>query len=174
MKLSDAPTTRAEIEIHASAQEVWQIVTDLQIPALTSAEFQGAEWLDGVTEPVLGARFVGRNAHEAIGAWETTCVVSVVDEPHEFAYIVGDHESPGAVWRYLIEPYDGGRSVMLKQIAQIGPGPSGLTPAIERMPEKEARIIERRLGEHHANMTANLAEIKKLAESGRQAGPTVR
>jgi hypothetical protein len=167
MRLSDAPTTSTEIEINASAERVWQIATDLQTPALSSSEFQGAEWLDGITEPVVGARFVGRNAHEAIGAWETTCVVSVVDEPHEFAYIVGDHANPGAVWRYLIEPFDSGRSVVLRQIAQIGPGPSGLSPAIERMPEKEARIIERRLAEHHANMTANLEQIKKLAERGR-------
>lgn len=165
MKLSDAPTTSAEIEIHAPAEKVWPIIADLQTPALSSSEFAGAEWLDGVTEPVVGARFVGRNAHEAIGEWETTCTVTVVDEPHELAYVVGDHSHPGAVWRYLIEPFDRGQRVVLRQFAQIGPGPSGLSPAIERMPEKEARIVERRLGEHHANMVANLEQIKKLAES---------
>lgn len=165
MKYSDAPTTRAKIEINAAAEKVWQIVTDLQTPALTSAEFRGAEWLDGAVEPVVGARFVGRNAHRAIGEWETTCVVSVADKPHEFAYIVGDPANPGAVWRYLIEPSGSGNGVVVQQIAQIGPGPSGLSPAIERMPEKEDRIVERRLQEHHAGITANLEQIKKLAES---------
>lgn len=165
MKLSDAPTTRAEIEIDAPADVVWEIVTDLQTPALTSAEFQGAEWLDGITAPVVGGRFRGRNEHKAIGQWETTCVVTVADKPHEFAYVVGDHGNPGAVWRYLIEPAERGTGVVLRQIAQIGPGPSGLSPAIERMPEKEERIVERRLQEHHAAIAANLAQIKQLAET---------
>ncbi|WP_028659618.1 SRPBCC family protein [Nocardioides insulae] len=165
MKLSDAPTTRAEIEIEASAETVWRIVTDLQTPALSSPEFKGAEWLDGAGEPAVGARFTGRNAHPAIGSWETTCVVSIAEEPREFAYVVGDLETPSAVWRYLIEPIDRG-GVLLRQIAQIGPGPSGLTPAIERMPEKEDRIVERRLQEHQGAITANLAQIKRLAEGG--------
>lgn len=162
MKLSDAPTTQAEIEIQAPAEKVWALVTDLQVPASTSSEFQGAEWLDGITEPAVGARFRGRNEHEAIGQWQTTCVVIAADKPHEFAYAVDNAENPAAVWRYRIEP--SGQGVRLTQIAQIGPGPSGLSPAIERMPEKETRIIERRLGEHHANMTKNLAHIKQLAE----------
>lgn len=164
MKLSESPTTCAQIDVDAPAEKVWDIIVDLRTPALTSSEFQGAQWLDGATGPVVGARFVGRNRHEAIGEWETTCVVSVVDKPREFTYAVGDAAQPGAVWRYLIEPSADGAGVLLTQIAQIGPGPSGLTPAIERMPHKEARIIERRLAEHRANMVANLGRIKKLAE----------
>ncbi|WP_228389543.1 SRPBCC family protein [Cumulibacter manganitolerans] len=141
---------------------MWRIVSDIQTPALTSPEFQGAVWLDGATGPTVGARFAGRNAHEAIGKWQSTCTIITADPPREFAYAVDDPKNPGAVWRYRIDPSSQG--VLLTQIAQIGPGPSGLTLAIERMPEKEARIIERRLGEHHTNMTANLQQIKKLAE----------
>jgi hypothetical protein len=48
---------------------------------------------------------------------------------------------------------------------QMGPAPSGLTPAIEAMPDKEERIVARRLEEHRANMGATLAGIKELAES---------
>lgn len=167
MKLSDAPTTRADIEIDASAEDVWEIIADLQTPALSSPEFKGAEWLDGATEPAVGARFLGRNQHDAIGEWETISTVSVADRPHELAYLIGDYEAPASVWRYLIERAPGGRGVVLTQIAQIGPGPSGLTPAIERWPDKEARIVERRLTEHHASIQANLKQIKQLAEGPR-------
>ena len=52
---------------------------------------------------------------------------------------------------------------------QIGPGPSGITDLIEARPDKESRILHRRLGEHHANMTATLAGIKDLAEAGRSS-----
>jgi hypothetical protein len=48
---------------------------------------------------------------------------------------------------------------------QMGPAPSGISMAIEAMPDKESRILRRRLAEHHANMTATLAGIKELAEA---------
>ena len=43
------------------------------------------------------------------------------------------------------------------------PRPSGLTPAIEAMPDKE-EADHRRLAEHEANMRRCLAGIKELAE----------
>ena len=55
---------------------------------------------------------------------------------------------------------------MLKQWMRIGPARSGLNAAIDRMPDKEERIIERRLDEHRRNMTATLEGIKALAEEG--------
>ena len=53
----------------------------------------------------------------------------------------------------------------LRQWAQLGPAPSGLTPAIEAMPDKEERIIARRLAEHRANMEATVNGIKSVAEA---------
>jgi hypothetical protein len=47
----------------------------------------------------------------------------------------------------------------------MGPGPSGLTPAIIAQPEKEARIVSRRLSEWQKNMAANLEQIRSEAES---------
>ena len=171
MKLSDAPTTEVAVTIDAPAARVWELVTDLNVPAGTSPEFSGADWLDGATAPVVGARFVGRNAHAALGQWETTSTVTVVEPEREFRYAVGDVDEPMAVWTYRLEPEDDGDGggegdgrVRLTQVAQIGPGRSGLSFAIDRMPEKEERIVERRLLEHAASMRANLEHIKALAE----------
>lgn len=165
MKMSDAPTTEAEIEIAAPAERVWEIISDLQTPAQTSPEFKGAEWLDGATEPDVGARFLGRNYHEALGDWETTSTVMAADKPRELAWSVLDETgTPGSLWTYQITPV-GDSAVRLKQIGQIGPGRNGLSLAIDRMPDKEEKIIRRRLGEHHAAIEANLAKIKELAEA---------
>ncbi|WP_153503603.1 SRPBCC family protein [Cumulibacter manganitolerans] len=164
MKLSDAPTTQAQVEIAAPAERVWEIIADIQTPSLSSPEFSGADWLDGATEPAVGARFAGRNQHDAIGHWETVSQFTVVDRPRELVYAVTDVDNPGAVWTYRIEPAGAG-SVTLTQIAQIGPGRNGLSIAIERWPEKEDRIVERRLQEHQASIRANLEKIKELAES---------
>ncbi len=67
-----------------------------------------------------------------------------------------------ATWRFEIEPT--GTGCVLRQSAQMGPGPSGLTPAIEARPDKEELIIERRLDEWRANMRATVDGIKHLAE----------
>jgi hypothetical protein len=53
---------------------------------------------------------------------------------------------------------------------QMGPGRSGLSFAIDRMPEKEQKIVFVRMREFEANMTITLEEIKKLAERARPAG----
>jgi hypothetical protein len=41
-----------------------------------------------------------------------------------------------------------------------------LNYAIEAMPDKEDRIVERRLAEHRVNMERVVAGIKELAEGG--------
>ena len=46
----------------------------------------------------------------------------------------------------------------------MGPAPSGLSIAINAMPDKEERIVARRLEEFEANMRATLDGIKRLAE----------
>ena len=46
----------------------------------------------------------------------------------------------------------------------LGPAPSGLSIAITAMPDKEERIVARRLEEFEANMRATLEGIKNLAE----------
>ncbi len=48
--------------------------------------------------------------------------------------------------------------------ADLGPARSGLSRAIDAMPDKEERIVARRLDEHRANMVKTIEGIKALAE----------
>ncbi len=164
MRYSDTPTVEVDIVIDASPERVYGIVSDINLPAQFSTEFQGATWLDGASGPAQGARFEGRNQHKAIGEWTTTCIVTAAETGREFAYAVTDVDSPSAKWWFLIEQADGGTKLRHKM--QIGPGESGLTPAIKAMPDKEERIIDRRLQEHQANMQATIEGVKALAEQG--------
>ena len=61
-------------------------------------------------------------------------------------------------------PKDNG-GTELSQWMQMGPARSGLSFAIDRMPEKEQKIVFVRMREFERNMTATLEQIKKLAES---------
>jgi hypothetical protein len=162
VKYADGPSTEVEAEVDAPVERVWALVTDIDLPARFSSELQGARWLDD--GPAPGARFVGRNQHPAAGTWETTCVVTVCTPHRTFEWAVGDPAFPSARWRFDLEP-QAGDCTRLRQWMQMGPAPSGLTPAIEAMPDKEERIVARRLEEHRANMAATLAGIKELAES---------
>ena len=49
----------------------------------------------------------------------------------------------------------------------MGPGSSGTTAAIKANPDKEARILRRRLDEVQANMQRTVEGIKELAEATR-------
>jgi len=162
MRYADGPTADVTVLVEAPPERVWPLVTDIDLPARFSSELQGARWLDEGRG--LGARFVGRNQHPVAGTWETTCVVTECAPPRAFEWAVGDPDFPSARWRFDLDPQPGG-GTRLRQWVRIGPAPSGLTPAIEAMPDKEERIVARRLDEHRANMAATLAGIKDLAES---------
>lgn len=160
MRYDDGPTAEADVIIQAPAARVWALVTDIDLPARFSTEFRGADWLD---EPGLGARFVGRNEHPAMGEWQTTCTVTV-HEPHRaFGWAVEDPADPAATWQFdLSEEPEG---IRLTQRVRMGPGISGLSFAILAMPDKEERIVARRLEEFERNMRATLDGIKALAEA---------
>ncbi len=170
MRYADGPTAAVEVEVDAPPAAVWALATDINLPAQFSKEFQGGEWEGGATGPALGGRFTGRNRHPAIGEWETHPLVVACEPERVFAYVIGNPDHPSAMWKFELEAIDGGARTRLRQWARMGPGPSGLTPAIEAQPDKEERIIERRLTEWRANMQATVEGIKRLAEAGAEGG----
>jgi uncharacterized protein YndB with AHSA1/START domain len=159
---ADHPTVAVQTYIEASPQRVWDLVSDIYLMPGLSAELQEVEWLDGVAGPAVGRRFAGRNAHEALGRWETVSTIVEYDEPHRFAWAVGDPGHPWATWRFTLRPQWPG--TVLEQWAQLGPARSGLSQAIDAMPDKEQKIVFVRLREFETGFKHNLAAIKDLAE----------
>jgi uncharacterized protein YndB with AHSA1/START domain len=164
MKYAEGPTVEVDTYIDAPPSRVWDVIVDIDLPARFSEEFQGAQWLDDATEPKVGARFVGRNRHPAVGEWETTSHVVACEPERVFEWAVTDPEQPSASWRFELAPE--GSGTRLKQWMRMGPAPSGLSVAIDRMPDKEERIVARRQEEHRANMTTTIEGIKALVEGG--------
>ena len=163
MRYADGPSAESEIVIDAPIERVWELVTDIGLPARFSSEFTGAEWLDD--GPALGARFVGHNHHAAMGDWETTSWVDRYEPLRAFGWVVSDPDNPSASWWFTLE--ERGEGVRLRQGARMGPAPSGLSIAITAMPDKEERIVARRLEEWERNMRSTLEGIKRLAEGER-------
>ncbi|MEU6990266.1 SRPBCC family protein [Streptomyces sp. NPDC046465] len=162
-RYADGPTVEVAGRIAASPERVWELVSDIGLMPTLSAELQSVAWLDGATGPAPGARFTGRSRHESLGEWETTSHIVACEAPREFAWAVGDPERPGALWRFgLAARQDGG--TLLTQWVRLGPGRSGLSLAIERMPDKEQKIVFVRLREFERGMAATVDAIKALAE----------
>lgn len=163
MKYADGPTAEVSVFVAASAEDVWEVVTNINLSAEFSPEFLGATWLD--EGPALGSRFSGRNRHSALGEWETISWVNRFEPMRDFGWAVSDPDTPSATWWFVIEEENGG--VRVRQGGRMGPAPSGLTYAITAMPDKEERIVARRLEEWERNMKATLEGIKQRLEAGK-------
>ncbi len=159
---ADCPSVAAEIYIEAPPERVWPLVSDIYLMPQLSAELQEVAWLDGATGPAAGRRFAGRNANTYRGTWETVSTVIECDEPRRFAWAVGDPGHPMATWRFTLRPE--GAGTVLEQWARMGPARSGLSIAIDAMPDKEQKIVFVRLREWEAALRHNLAVIKERAE----------
>ena len=159
----DGPGQLVEIDIKARPEIVWEFVSDVNLSAEFSEEFQGGEWDDPDGDSGVGSTFTGHNKHPQVGEWSTTSHVTVWDPPREFAWSVADLEAPAAQWRFTVEKVPGGSR--LRYHVRLGPGRSGLTPAIEAMPDKEARIVAGRQREHQQNMQRVIEGIKEKAET---------
>ncbi|MDQ0383093.1 SRPBCC family protein [Amycolatopsis thermophila] len=162
-RYADTPTVEVRTWIDAPPERVWALVSDIGLMPELSDELQSVEWAEGSSGPVVGARFVGHNRHEAMGEWSTTSHVVECEPGRVFAWAVEDPDHPSSVWRFRLTPRDGGTE--LAQWMQMGPGRSGLSYAIDRMPDKEQKIVFVRLRELERGMTATLECIRKRAEA---------
>ncbi|MFJ2766609.1 SRPBCC family protein [Streptomyces sp. NPDC087300] len=171
-RYAEGPTVEVSGRIAASPEQVWELVSDIGLMPELSTELRSVAWLDGASGPACGARFTGRSGHPSLGEWETTSYVVECAAPRVFAWAVSDPEQPSATWRFtLTARADGGTE--LTQWMRMGPGRSGLSHAIERMPDKEQKIVFVRLREFERSMTATVEAIKELAEgtASRPNGP---
>lgn len=161
--LGAMPGVAVEIDISASPERLWELVSDINLPAQFSQEFQGAEWID-TDGPREGATFRGRNARTDVDRkWETTCYVVAYDPPRVFAWNVNDRDDPSAQWRFELEKIPGG--TRLRQSMVIGPRLSATGTAMVETPDKAAQLLASRQEQHRANMTLTIQGIKRLAET---------
>jgi Polyketide cyclase / dehydrase and lipid transport len=163
----DQPTVEVTQRVKCDVGTAWELVTDINLPARCSAELQSVQWVGAADRVAVGARFRGRNQHDALGAWETECEVAEVSEspsgPSRWVWNVIGPEGVSATWGFEVEPTSDG--ALVRQWARMGPGRSGLSFAIDARPELEARIVARRLSEWQQNMQTNLDCIQAQFEN---------
>ena len=160
--IAAGPGVTVEIDIAASPERVWELASDINIPARFSTEFQGADWVDA-DGPREGAAFIGRNDRRDVDrTWETKSYVVACDPPRVFAWNVNDRDRPSAQWRFELERIPGG--TRLSQRLIIGPSLSATGRAMEENPDQALQILASRREQHRGNMTLTVQGIKRLAE----------
>jgi nitroreductase len=162
VRLTDGPGTIAEIDIDAPPSAVWPIISDINLSAAYSPEFQRAEWVEPDAPIDVGSQFIGTNHNDTFGEFKVPSFIDTLEENVAFGWRTSDMDNPGARWRFDLEPAGSGTRLRYSMI--LGPGPSGLTMAIESMPDKEDRIIIRRVRDQHTSMLQVLAGVKRTVE----------
>ena len=162
--IKSGPGVTVEIDIAAQPERVWDLVSDINISARFSKEFQGADWIDS-DGPKEGASFQGRNKRTDVNReWETKSWVVECDPPNIFAWNVNDPEEPSARWRFELEKIPGG--TRLRQRFILGQRLSATGTAMVENPEQAGQILASRQEQHRGNMMLNLQGIKEIAEQG--------
>ena len=161
--IAAGPGVTVEVDVAASPERVWELVSDINISAQFSNEFQGAEWVDA-DGPREGASFVGRNERADVNRkWETTSYVVACEPNRVFSWNVNDRDQPSAQWRFELERIPGG--TRLRQRLIIGPSLSTTGRAMEENPGQALQILASRREQHRGNMNLTVQGIKRLAEA---------
>ncbi len=97
-----ASTLTRTVDIAATPDRVWALVSDLPGMGRFSPENTGGSWVKADAAAV-GAVFVGKNAHGR-RTWSTRSTVTRCRPGHELAFEVSSVGLPVAEWSYALEP----------------------------------------------------------------------
>lgn len=147
------------IEINASPETVWSLVTDMERYGEWSSENTGGYWRkneDGVPGTgEVGDEFVGIN-RRGDDEWKALVEIIVREENKAFAFVTGGSAMNLIHWRYDIEPTDSG-TTLTESWALMN-----LSPLMIEHGDKE---IQYRAANAKESITATLKGMKAAAES---------
>ena len=145
------------VEIAASPQAVYDLVSDVTRMGEWSPENVGADWTGG-TPGTEGSTFEG---HNRIGEreWSVPCTVTVAQPQECFEWVTrpGDPEGPYVRWTYRMAPADA-CGTSLTEVWDVLSLPPTLQPLSAEQLAARADVVR-------AGMAETLAAIKATAES---------
>ncbi|MET0863333.1 MAG: SRPBCC family protein [Nakamurella sp.] len=116
--------------VPATPAATYDLISDITAMSRYSPETVATEWLDGATEPLVGARFKGTNVIGKL-RWSTKPTITAAERGSCFAFRVPGRSGP--LWTYLFEPVEGG-TLVTESMSQSVPSPLPI------------RILQRRAG----------------------------
>ena len=148
--------TDKSIVIHASEEVVYDLVADPMRMAEWSPECVRCQWIDGATQPNVGARFRGtsRNGRRR---WRTTSTIVEMRPAEMFAWDVTYFGQPVARWEYRIEPHAEGVDFVESVEDRRGALLRAVSPYITGSPDRARRNAD--------TMESTLQAVRAAAEA---------
>ena len=144
----------ASIEIQASPEAVYDLVSDLPRMGEWSPENIGGEWQGGGSGKV-GDHYIGHN-RAGERTWSVPVMVTLAERGRCFAFVTRPDESPYVRWTYRLEPSGAGTRVTeVWDVEQLPPSDAECRPRNNWT--SGSRYTEEML-------TTTLAAIKATAE----------
>jgi hypothetical protein len=108
--MAERTTISRTVEVDASPERAWDLVSDLPRMGELSPENTGGRWLRGAAAPAVGVRFRGSNRN-GWRRWSTVVQVTACQPPQQFAFDVHSLGLAVSRWSYDIAARPGGCSV---------------------------------------------------------------
>ena len=143
-------------DVGASADAVWQMVSDLPRMAEWSPENEGGTWIKGATGPVTGAAFRGSNRHGG-KSWKTVAKVVDAEQGRRFSFRVTAMGIPVALWAYDITSTESG--------CMVTESWTDLRPGFFKPIAAKATGVTDRTKHNRSTMEQTLANLAAAAES---------
>jgi hypothetical protein len=142
----------SSIEINASPEAVYDLVSDLPRMGEWSPENIGGEWQDGSGKE--GDRYIGHN-RAGERSWSVPVKVTVADRGRCFEFVTRPDEGPYVRWAYRLEPSGSGTRVT--EVWDV----EQLPPALQSLTQEQ---LDERSRNAEAALATTLAAIKATAE----------
>jgi uncharacterized protein YndB with AHSA1/START domain len=148
--------TDISIVIQAPAQVVYDLVANPMRMADWSPECVRCRWINGATQPGIGARFRGtsRNGRRR---WRTTSTIVEMRPAELFSWDVTYFGQPVARWEYRIEPHADGVELVESVEDRRGALLRAVSPYITGSPDRATRNAD--------TMETTLQAVKAAAEA---------
>ena len=144
----------ASIEIAASPENLYDMVSDVTRMGEWSPEAVGAEWVEGGSG-AEGDWFDGHNATPD-REWTRRCQVARAERGRDFTFVVGGVEANCTWWSYEMEPLEGGRTRLIERWWMVNKTPAMAAATPEQFDNRVAYTKEM--------LVATLAAIKATVE----------
>jgi uncharacterized protein YndB with AHSA1/START domain len=152
--VSEPTSDSVQIEIAASPEAVYALISDVTRMGEWSPECHTCVWKEGAPG-TPGATFKGSNK-QGLMRWSTVAKVLVAEPGREFAFATRSGDRDSTVWRYRLEPSGTGTLVTESYEAVY-------TPKLIAIAEKY--LLRNRPEQLQQGMQATLGRIKTVAEA---------
>jgi uncharacterized membrane protein len=163
--MQDLDHDEVSLVIDAPPQTLYELVADVTRMPELSSELVECHWLDGATQPAVGARFAARNKVKRGPSWVNKPVITTVEPGRAISWARTEPFGGTVEWAYRFDPEGNGTRVtesyrVTKPIGRIGWFIIGSMAGGDRRSQLRAGMEDtlRRINDAAAGKPQHLAE----------------